>query len=86
MKGIAVFSGKNCRNRVPTVSDLGRARRSHRAVRSRTSTRAVNIDTRMPMLIVTAKPLIAPTPTKSRISIFRSVVTLESTIVVMARR
>ena len=44
------------RSFVPMVSVLGRVRFSHQAVKRRTSTMAVNIETMMPRLMVTAKP------------------------------
>jgi hypothetical protein len=47
---------------------------------------AVNIEIRMPMLMVMAKPRIAPVPIANRISIFMSVVALASTMVRWARR
>jgi len=42
---------------------------------------AVNIEIRMPMLMVMAKPRIAQVPIANRISIFMSVVALASTMV-----
>ena len=61
--------------------DLGRARCSQWEISSRTSTMAVNIEIRMPMLMVMAKPRMAPVPIANRISILISVVAFASTIV-----
>ena len=63
----------------------GRAQRNQVDTISRVTVTAVNIEARMPMVSVTAKPRTAPEPSQNSTRVEISVVMFESTMVVKAR-